>query len=238
MSDDELNFEPIPENTQKITHKTYLRVLTQMGNSVATREKIHVKRASKNNFFVKSISYPSMIFGGLIAFSGIAQFSRNSSNPECGSDLWLQIFTTIVGLTTMGLSITREFFKFDKKGLENGSAVENLRGFFYTVDTCRSLTKGLEGDRLDIINGLRKQYQTIIRQNPNIGDIAEKLELTAVKFPSSSEEPSSTDSEPESEPSREVSMKLETLYNESKKSGRFDEKIKRMGYMMDRLENV
>lgn len=225
----------IPESEQKINYKTYVNFMTKLGRSVAKREDIHAKKCYRNKIMGKCVSYPASICAALILFSGIAQFSRHSSKPECSPDLWLQIFSTVLGLITLLLVGTRDFFMFEKKEVKHDKAAKDLEAFFATIDAFRSLNKDSTGDRLYLINGFAKQYHEISKTLPIIGDVNDKLEFSYVE--KSSSENSEAESE-EQKPTRHRSIERNIAVLTSTNLTDTKSKKNSLSYNLGRLEDV
>lgn len=169
--------EPIKEENQRINYDNFILSLKSIGKNIAKQEKLHVKKAKKNDLLRKFISYPSVLFSGIATFSGFAQFNESDNNPECGIELWNKIIIVVFGLLTLIFVGTREFFHFDTKYVQHTEAIKNLRAFFSVVDTYKSINKGYEGDRLKIINSLNKQYFNILESLPDV-DGSEELQFS------------------------------------------------------------
>lgn len=223
----------IPEEEQRVSYEAYKKSLTSMGINVAKQERIQAKKAHKNELLTRGVSYPSMIFSSLVVFSGFAQFSRHSQNPECGADLWLQILTTIFGLLTLGFSVTRDFFNFETKKINHEKGSKALRAFFYTIDTYRNINPKY-GDRLNIISELKNKLENIMRDNPSIS-----AELAMLDFSATPPDSTETSEHVIDSPKHVSRTSASQLANDINRNylQHYDTNLD-LDYLMERLSNV
>lgn len=207
----EAPIEPIPEDEQRITWERYIRSLSKLGLHVSRLTQLHRQQEIKNQRKRMYISLPAMIFSALVVFDKIVQFSKHAQDPECSPNLWLQIVTTILAFCTLVLVTVRDFLKIDENKEKNSKAAARLEEFFYAIDTLRNTSKGREGDRLDIINSLRKQYATIRKNNVTLLDDIDELHFTNETPKNSSTSSSNTDDEHIIECRRETGLFIDEI---------------------------
>ena len=218
----ERSIQLIDETEQRITHENFIKSLHELSVIISEREKIHTYEEIKNEKLRKLISYPSMIFTGSSFVSMLSWASSNSRLEECKPDLWFSILNTILTLISLLLVSSRDFFKIDTKTFTNSTGAERLRSLYYTVEDYKKIKYGKEGDRIQIIQSLRKQYHMIVRKNPPITRVLNFNIDPHLKI-------DSIDEKCESPADVQVSEKLE--------SNR-DTISLEMKYRFDRLDNV
>lgn len=231
--------QAIPENEQRMTYQRYIRTLSQMGKNVSHRKSLHTHEELRNQKKRRYISLPAMILTSLVVFDKIVQFSTHSNKPECSPDLWLQIITTVFAFAALILVAARDFMQIDDNKEKNSKAADRLQEFFYTIDTLRNISKGSEGDRIDIINSLQKQYANIINNNVSLIDEMSELHFSTNTPKNSSSESSSRSSEENIiECKRETGMFIDELSASNDEPLTTPRTTMNIGYQLERMKET
>lgn len=168
---------------QKISWKNYKSELELMCTRTRNMKKDLLLLARKSNRWNLILGYSSKILVGITASGGGIQIFNNLDDP-CNNN-WLTIVTTVITIIIGILITTKDAFNFEKQTEKYYTAENSINAFYEMLKFQSFQIKGTEGDRLEILKGLKNMYNEIVQNNTIIQTVEHVSESNTPEFISS-----------------------------------------------------
>ena len=145
---------------QKISWENYKAEIELMCIRTRSTKKELLKQARNASWWSTAIGYPSKILLAVSAGGGgIQLFGENDD------DLWITITRTVLELCVLIIVTTKDSFNFERKAEKYYTAAKAINAFYEIIKFQSYQIRGTEGDRLEVLKGLKEMYAEIITNN-------------------------------------------------------------------------
>jgi hypothetical protein len=155
---------------QKITWENYRAEIELMCIKTRAMKKELLKRARHSSWWGMAIGYPSKILLTITAAGGGIQILGEKTD-----ELWITLTRTILEILVLIIVTTRDFFNFEKKAEKCYTAAKAMNAFYEIIKFQSFQIKGTEGDRMEVLKGLKEMYSEIVANN----EIVQTVETTS-----------------------------------------------------------
>ena len=159
---------------QKITWEIYKSELDTICTGTRNMRLALLKRAKHARILSIIFGYPVKLIIGITVGGGITQLL--DKNAVCtvvdgqieylsADNNWITIVSTVLSIIALILSITRDFFEFEKKIEQYYTAAAALDLFYKSVKYESFLKQGSEKDRFETLVMFQKLYSEMVATN-------------------------------------------------------------------------